>query len=954
MSNLVNRLPDLQPPMSHAGFEAIRSSNRDKFVSSGFIEQGRQLENRPIGPGGMWFPNLSNQMRFGRAGGADGGSDNPHPIYNVDGITIHVLGTRWSSLENNLIPLPEAPLANIEATATTSKVYNQGEYVVVGNDVYVVTSYNPAPTQTSLSDTTYFQKVDACTHEDLVGLEVFLVELGEGGDRVPAVYPYGNVQYGVDIYFSDVHPVSTIQLSGNLMLDEYTASYPGEYHRESYGARWDDLTPEQRNAFYTDPKNNIFFKEGRAYQWQYRHRVITSRGLGFRRPYPYFPKGVAFGGISDFFGYVKPQGKLETNLPQYADVTDSDFNYLLTNGHPDYPKDASYGVAAINPIYAPNSKITEGDELFFMSICRIRRKNRGAYHPILNPFGTSGFSRLDTAGAGSWMSPNIQVPQTVADCFAITSTAMSPGVWHNSGNLDSGYSGHPQGFYHDVVGQDNVEDFRIPAAGIRNNPNEYFLKSSVLRDRTWEDIVSMRVTEATIVETRANGDLVISASLNQLNDTHIRGIQVYNKTKNEYTPAVCYLLGNTNEEVFKALTGSADYEMYEWQYVPNAFEYDRVATWEVGDELVVVDYLHTKIGSSEIPVMDIISEPDSLVSLYQNFGSRPILGARWKPADFANEDPEVEATRLVTTSNPVQCLVTTDYQTFTQSTIGNSTYIPGFLSSSNSTTITNPTGDLLILLYSTPSLLFDIINAPLPPMREYSDRVWHLTNREVNKGGVVIKNLIGKIPTETSNRELLSYLVEEAPYGNVNYGLKSRPTIEMDRVIRHQEALYNAIGPSVKVLPYIAREEVEDDIGLGWLGMLYREMAFNYLDNYPTTIDLTDTTPRTIPKGQLVKLINTNNPELEKHTFILTLDVPFPLPGTDYSRYVLNHDDGKVYLPTGHFTAFELYQPSVKGDDGQFTTTASNRFSYINDKLGNKIIEGYAYSKRPLGFMAKN
>ena len=73
MNNLANRLPDLQPPMSLASFEAMRANNREKFVSSGYIEQGRQLEDRPLGPGGMWFPTLSNQMRFGRGNNdADG------------------------------------------------------------------------------------------------------------------------------------------------------------------------------------------------------------------------------------------------------------------------------------------------------------------------------------------------------------------------------------------------------------------------------------------------------------------------------------------------------------------------------------------------------------------------------------------------------------------------------------------------------------------------------------------------------------------------------------------------------------------------------------------------------------------------------------------------------------------------------------------------------------------
>jgi len=952
MNNLANRLPDLQPPMSLASFEAMRANNREKFVSSGYIEQGRQLEDRPLGPGGMWFPTLSNQMRFGRGNNdADGQSGSDNPIYMVDGIIIHVLGNRWGSLDNNLVPLPEAPIANVETSTSTSKEYVQGEYVVKDNDVYVTVSYNPAPAQTPLTDTTYFEKVEGCTHEDLVGLEVFLVELGEGDNRVPAVYPYGNVQHGPTGYTGIRNRNEVLALSPNIMPDEYTSSYPGEHHRESYGARWDELSPEEREVFYTDPRNNIFFKDGRAFQWQYRHRVISSKGLGFNRAYPYFNLPDAIG---DHFTYIKPQGKLTSKLPQYArPEEDVDFNYLLTNGHFDFPKDTSFGIAATNPIYAPNSAITEGDTMFFMSICRMRRRNRGAYHPILNPFGTAGFSRLDTAGAGSWLSNNVQAAVTVADCFAITSTAMSPGVWHNSGNLDSGYSGNPQGLYHDVVKQDNVEDLRIPANGISNNPDEHFLNLTMLRQRPWEDILKMRVTEATIVEARANGDILPSVSLNQANETHVRGIQVYNKTKNESIKGVYYILTNTNEEVIKALPESADYHMYEWQYVPNAFEPDRVATWEAGDELVIVDYLHTKVGDAEIPVMDIIAEPDSLVSLYQNFGSNPIMAARWLPVDLVGNDPTVEASRLVENNYSVQCIVSTDYESFTNSTVGNTTYIPAFLSSNNAATITNGSGNLLALLYSTPSLLFNIIRAPFPPASEYSDRVWHLMNRESEKGGMVIKNLIGKIPTENSNREFLSYLLEEAPYNRISYGLSSFPTIELERPIRHQEVLYNAVGPSVKVLPYIAREDVENSIGLAWMGVLYKEMAYNFFDDNAIEVDLSDTTPRTVSKGQHIRFINSNNPILEKYTLNVLDDLDLPLISSDLSNYEINYDDYKIYASNGYAPVLELVQPSAKGDDGQFTTTSRTRFSYITDKLGNKIIEGYAYHTRPLGFINK-
>ena len=411
MTDIANRVPGVLRSLSKAQFEANREHNRGIFASSGYIEPGRHWDNTDyvMGEGLFTFSSsVYDSLYMGRSTfqtGGGGVSESDYPIFNIDGIVVHLRGTNHDTsyhesydevkYDTNRILLPPAPMATPELSTTTTKDYQQGDHVVVGNNIYVCIHPDGSTAGVALTDDTYYEVRDVVSREDLVGMEVFLVELSK--DDVDAVYPYGNVHYTPTTWKRQT-------LYSSVMPQTYSAFYTGDTATIGRGMKWSTMTPEERNWWASDPVNNIYVEDGKYYQWQYRLRSVPSRGGFWKNACAWDTTVSAIADGRDFVPenpthrYYAPQGKLEEAGPYFLTVDEGyPFNYMLTTQHFSFPKETTLGVAASNSEYVTveQQKLSANGRVYHVGLARVTRLNMGGYHPFYNPTGTRTFRRQD-------------------------------------------------------------------------------------------------------------------------------------------------------------------------------------------------------------------------------------------------------------------------------------------------------------------------------------------------------------------------------------------------------------------------------------------------------------------------------------------------------------------------------------------------------------------------------
>ena len=300
-----------------------------------------------------------------------------------------------------------------------------------------------------------FSMADAANDEnarqDFVGLEVW-EELVSDKDFV---YPLGNTQSAS----TSINSIGTV--SGSF-TGFGTYSLFGNWQSSSdvvgKGVVWSTLTVDEKMTVISDPENNIFLNEDGDYvQVRYRIRVVqglTSNGAEW-------DDKLHKGNLSDILDYdglalqcLKPKGN-KTSISLDLDIH-SNGAYLSVghqnNNNENLKQIGIYSAFASSSIGNYDTAIAYKGNCFMLPIAMVsRNRNQGGYHAEFNPGGTKKFSDSDF-----WYGTKGQTMTSTADCF------VGANLLTASGDIASGVSGRPDGFYYDEINELDVHDLRLP------------------------------------------------------------------------------------------------------------------------------------------------------------------------------------------------------------------------------------------------------------------------------------------------------------------------------------------------------------------------------------------------------------------------------------------------------------------------------------------------------------
>jgi len=952
MTNLANRLPDSQPPLSAAAFNARRDINRDKYAASGYIEPGRHYDGAfaddVFGPGGMWTSNAIVQgIRFGRnSRDSTGTSNSGNPIFHVDGLVITMAGLNWVNEENNQIDLPAAPTGQIETTTLTTRDYAQGDHVVVGNDIYVCIHPDGSVAGDVLSDTDLFERDDVVSREDLIGLEVFLVQLGDGNGAVDAVYPHGNVQYTpttVDGQFS---------LSSNAMPQSYSAMFLGDTDTVGRGLKWSTLTPEQRNLWAQKASNNIYVEDGKYFQWQYRARVFKSRGGQWHVATAWDSTSWAIrdrrnSDQSTTNGrYPTLQGSALTPNPDSVSGVDAGYtaSYFLTTLNNGFPLEVNKGVAAT--ANSSNSRTRSANGIgYFLSLAKITRLNQGGYHPVYNPTGTKTFRRQDINGDNRWDNVNTFKPTSTAECFQIGETAQSEGIYIHSGLLRSARSGHPQDYRSDIVYGWQVEDLRMDAHGFNMTPDEFANKLLYNNMPAMEPAKVLRVMDTVIEE--IVDDFSYYVEDNILDEWGIVAAYqgagyLYNKDKQELMPISIYH-HSTGRILIQPLKDEIQVENIGRFYSSTLLKSGDRKSWTVGDVVTFIGYKETKYYTGIQECVDVIATPERLLEAFSEYGVDRMVNALWTPAELGSNPGAgvvVKARRKVENAYNA-------YIKYSDRISVKTDYNNDFEFNGNAASLIEDETAFVMFTYNTPSVALTPYNFGYRLLDGEFGSAWITDNNASGEGGTLAYNLIGKVPVNLAYNEAIALQIQKAGMQYNSLDFDSVATSSYSE-IAHTNIPYTFLDDGVKFVPFFS---ISEPRGIVNGQVMFKEVRATESTRDYRTIDVSSAVEVSLVAGERFKLVGTGLTNFDNRYLVaLSTYTATWSPGA-FEGYSLDTDDGRIYTAAGNIWSGARLDALANADSG--TIEPRSWMFYDKDLNQNDIRVGTMITTRPLGFLPK-
>lgn len=951
MGNLANRVPGALKALSKAQFEANRQQTRSNLAGSGIVEYGKHdARNFVMGEGMFAFQNWPSHITLGRSPYQDetsGVSDSNYPILNMDGIIIHIRGGGPTDFHEfhekikydvNNVRLPDAPTAQIETSTTTTREYKRGDHVVVGNNIYVCVHHNGAVIGTSLLNDLYFETREMVTDETLVGVELFCVELGVSVD---AVYPYGNVQCQESVW-------NDIELDATVMSDHYSAFgewdtepyvYNGRTYVYGYGRRWSTMSAAERNVWLSDQGNNIYEEDGKFFQWQYRWKATRGNGEAWAVVRPNIVTNSAIrtsvNRPADDSGKLRVRGKRDY---AFQDVGTDNGGILLTHGHNDRPINVDLGVGVTREnVTAVTDYVSDSGIAYYLPIATVTRYNQGAYHPVHNPMGTSTFRRQDINGNNAWYYSEVYKPLSVADCFRFTEEEQSEGVFPYAGTYESGRSGHPMGYKHDLIYTHLVNDLRNSAHGVNLSAEDSAYNLTFGLTPGWEPVKKTHFHRSTLSAVSSS-----QVTLASMPDTKHSGAYLFNVTKNlvagcmrfsEDAPNLDILSKDVNPKAMPpgTITGSAGGTLE--------------GNWEVGDTVIYITYEYANVSMREHVATDIIGSPDNILNWLQAHGTNVVYGMDWIPEIPDGTVKSFKATRrAIQVAN--QSLTSNDSG---DNWVADTSFIDNFLLPTNANVREMYLNQIQLIQYVYRSGVMGL-NARLPYIHGTFSSVWASTSSDDHKGGLMATTLLGDVP-EGNGASALRYVIERHGLKNLG-GVFYHDTSMMQR-IAHAEIDNLDASHGIKYLISLGYNE---DNGMVYSQVHYKKL-FYQADTIPVIdIDLSTNPNVNIEKGKRYRLLNTRNSDIEGVVLSAILDFTGTWSTATFDEHRLNYDDGRIYRENGTFMAiFELAPIGQFGDDGEFYSPLDvTGIAGYDDLNGHRCISGSMLSRNPLGFLPKD
>mgnify|MGYP005672681437 FL=1 len=945
MTQLSNLLPDAGRGMTIAEFEALREQRRSTFACSGYIEPGRHYvdASNVVVNQGIWCTingGVPNGFRMGRGSGDStqhGESDTSYPIYNVDGLRITQALVGASN--RNTIVLPPAPTAEVETSTTTTKDYDVGDHVVVGNDIYICVL--DAPSGMLLTDVTYFKPVDMVSREDLVGMEVFLVEIGDEGEQVPAVYPLGNVQY-------DGNSTGSKNYTDGVMPQSYSAFGTWDTVTWGRGFTWALMSEEEKDSFLNNPNNNIYRDGDRVFQWQYRFRSISSVGDDWRYN----------SGFDDYANnIIRNRGvKVPIRLTaQGSNPIPLNYNsgrYFYQINANDRAPGVDGGVAITNPEQTSNRAI---GPIYWMGIARVTRMNQGAYHPFYNAMGTLLHAQTNSGGSTWDSTATAKLATSVADCFLGFEHGGSRIRSKYGGNIQYGASGHPQQYTYDGIYDWQMQDLRISAHGVDVDANAFGIDVMGGRHRGWERIkglafVRTTLTSSDIVEGEFTAPPAGKITKEDGQTVKQGGCWVYNVNKNQYVPAV-KINRDDRDDYYYYLPSYVSPTLFEGSAFTNSSRsvFSEKGTrvyegWDVGDDLIIMMPIQTPYSLEQLPVTEVFANPANLVDMVDRYGVDYVPGLIWSPVipdDTSKTQPLTR--RVIKRSNHLSTS-----QDLGDSWVNNNTYTASFNANDNAGSVIMPASTVMLMEYTYGSSVMEPMSFAERRVLASAD-LGHVFVLRADEKSTLIPTLIGKIGPYNSTVIYSKHALERAIMTyNEDEGSAFETSWSND-VIRHSNVTMKTFGDCVKFLPFLSEDLVE---GIAYGSLTFRELKYDDDPKSITEIDLSTSVTHGLGINDRFILKNCPNPVMNGIVFV-TRGAPVPTWNpTDFDGYSVNYEDGSVYNNVGilHST-FQVDPTNDVGDDNAMQYYPHITFmTNLNDY---RVARGLSRTHRPLGFLPK-
>ena len=423
--------------MRKVEFEARRAANNEKFAASGFVHFGKHL---PAAGGainqGLWVLNSQGRtLVLGRSTSAMGNSKRDYPLVNVAGVLTKIEYLN-SAARDNYLQFPP--------TEDGTRTYDSETGVSVTHATPAIAFASETETNKVVTDPF-----------DMWGFEGFLREIN---DADPFVYANGLIQSQA----TSVNGVATV--SDNVRPVTYFAWYEGDESSRGKGVNWQTATEAQRRVIASDPENNIYFDDstGKFYQWNLRGRSFSGLGNG---DWPNLDTAVSPDISPSAQLVVAAQGISNQRAP-FVSVTTRTHSYRGFNStFNDKPELGLYSLVSSSTGTAING------ECYFLVCGTVNRLNQGAYHPHLNPQGTSTIVNTNGSRVKWWAANTERKLTSRSDCFNYHGSGRYVASGAIGGSVTSNFSGRPDGRFYDAIyawGQGGVcRDMRYSAWGLK-------------------------------------------------------------------------------------------------------------------------------------------------------------------------------------------------------------------------------------------------------------------------------------------------------------------------------------------------------------------------------------------------------------------------------------------------------------------------------------------------------
>jgi len=319
---------------------------------------------------------------------------------------------------------------------------------------------------------------------DMYGFEGFLEEVTVAN---PYVYPNGLIQ-------AKANTMSGISTSSSNRPATYYAVFDGDTSSVGKGVDFINASNSNKVKMFSNPKNNLYWIEGKLYQWRVRQRTIAGAGNGDWQGANSATRGVFTYAVAS---QVQLQGKnnyKSSYISGYAGI------YALASRH---TKISSEDYAVFQMEEYSNGASDLHGHCYFLVCGTVPRLNQGAYHPSFNPMGTAPVRNFYNQGDKPWYHSDSVTKH--ADVLKESKFFLQYPVGYKTealtgyGDMASGKLSRPDGKFYDAIyasGQGGVIDYRL-SAWDKSSPAEAAKVDAMVKNGTYRGVEKLKFTQVT-------------------------------------------------------------------------------------------------------------------------------------------------------------------------------------------------------------------------------------------------------------------------------------------------------------------------------------------------------------------------------------------------------------------------------------------------------------------------